>query len=160
MIALNRMGKFKVQSSFSHLRSRLSTRSAYQLVSVALAAVLLLSNCMLASGELTSIDTPQDAGNVSTSFVSAEGSDTRSITTSAAGKLNVITIVSADQGVLTIELLDSSGAVVYAVSSRPQTPVTKSGDVSTDVQGRLRYRVRATGARNGSFQILYQRISS
>ena len=81
-------------------------------------------------------------------------------TTSAAGKLNVITIVSADQGALTIELLDPNGAVVYAVSSRPQTPVTKSGDVSTDAQGRLRYRVRATGARNGSFQILYQRTSS
>ena len=124
------------------------------------AAVLLalsLSGCMLMSGELTSADTPPTGGNVSTSFVSAEGVDTRTLETGAAGTLNVITIVSADQGSLTVELLDPNGSVVYAVTSRPQEPVTRSGSVPTNDAGELRYRVSATGARNGTFQILYQR---
>lgn len=122
--------------------------------------VLLLSGCMLISGELTSADTPVVGGNVSTSFVSAEGGETRTLETGQAGDLNVITIVTANQGALTVELLDPNGSVVYAITSRPQEPVTKSGIVPTDTQGRLRYRLNAVGARNGSLQILYQRENS
>ncbi|MBC8161031.1 MAG: hypothetical protein H7Z42_07410 [Roseiflexaceae bacterium] len=120
---------------------------------------LALSGCMLVSGELSSADTPAQGGNVSTSFVSAEGAETRVLATGEAGELDVITIVSADQGTLTVELLDPAGSVIYAVSSRPSEPVTKTGRVPTDANGQLRYRVSATTARNGSFQILYQRAS-
>ncbi len=118
---------------------------------------LLLSGCMIASGEQTSSDTPENGGNLSTTFVSAEGSEERTLSTGAPGELNVITIVTVSQGSLQIELLDPQGSVIYAVQGRPQEQVTKSGNVPTDAEGRLRYRVSATGARNGGFQILYQR---
>ena len=134
-----------------------SSALRYNMLGVALAVIFALSGCMLVSGELTSADTPAAGGNLSTSFVSAEGSETRTLETGSAGNVDVITIVSADEGTLTVELLDPAGSVIYAVSSRPREPVTKSGSVPTDDVGRLRYRVSATGARNGGLQILYQR---
>ena len=136
-----------------------SSALRYNMLGVALAVIFALSGCMLVSGELTSADTPAAGGNLSTSFVSAEGSETRTLETGSAGNVDVITIVSADEGTLTVELLDPAGSVIYAVSSRPREPVTKSGSVPTDDVGRLRYRVSATGARNGGLQILYQRGS-
>jgi hypothetical protein len=43
------------------------------------------------------------------------------------------------------------------VQSRPDEQITRRGDVLTDEQGRLHYRVIARGARNGAYQLLYQR---
>lgn len=121
---------------------------------------LLLSGCLLVSGERTSSDTPQEGGNLSTTFVSAEGDAERVIETGAPGMLNVITIVTVSQGQLQIDMLDPDGSVVYSVQGRPQDQVTKSGNIPTDDEGNLRYRVIARGARSGGFQILYQRAGS
>ena len=154
------MANGRVQDSgFSIIARRCSIGKNAQPFKVLLVLLVafVLSSCMLASGEVTSADTPAAGGNVSVSFVSAEGADTRSLNTGRAGTLNVITIVSADQGSLTVELLDPSNSVIYAVTSRPGEPVTKSGSVATDSSGQVRYRVSATGARNGNYQILYQR---
>jgi hypothetical protein len=119
---------------------------------------VLLSGCLLISGERPSVDTLPDGGNVSTSFVGAEGSDERSVETGAASAtLNAIVIVEAERGELRVELLNRDGNVAFAVQSRPDEQVTRRGDVLTDDQGRLRYRVIAQGARNGGYQVLYQR---
>jgi hypothetical protein len=90
--------------------------------------------------------------------VGAEGSDERSVETGAASAtLNAIVIVEAERGELRVELLNRDGNVAFAVQSRPDEQVTRRGDVLTDDQGRLRYRVIAQGARNGGYQVLYQR---
>ena len=129
------------------------------LVSLSFALALLLSGCLLVSGERPSVDSSlPDRGNISTSFVSAEGDGERSVETDAAGaKLNAIVFVKAERGELRVELLNPNGDVAFSVQSRPDEQVTRSGGVLTDSQGRLRYRVIARGARNGSYQVLYQR---
>ena len=53
-------------------------------------------------------------------------------------------------------MLDPKDSVVLAIDAQPDESVTKSGNVPTDDQGNLRYRVVARGARNGSFQLLYE----
>jgi hypothetical protein len=122
---------------------------------------LLLSGCLLTSGERLSADTLADGGNISTSFIGAEGSDERSAETGAPGaKLNAIVIVQAERGGLRVELLNADGNVAFSVQSRPDEQVTRRGDVITDAQGRLRYRVIAQGARNGGYQVLYQRAGA
>jgi hypothetical protein len=122
---------------------------------------LLLSGCLLVSGERPSADTLADGGNISTSFIGAEGSAERSVDTGAAGsKLNAIVIVQAERGELRVELLNADGNVAFSVQSRPDEQVTRRGDVTTDAQGRLRYRVVAQGARNGGYQVLYQRVGT
>lgn len=125
-------------------------------MSLALAA-LLLGGCMLVSGEQGSSDVQPDSGNVSSSFVSAEGSQERSLATGRGGTFNVITIVAVQQGDLRVEVLDPSGSVVLAVQGRPNEQVTRTGSVPSDAQGNLRYRVSARGARDGSYQLLFQR---
>jgi len=119
---------------------------------------LLLSGCMLMSGGRTSSDTLPDGGNVSTSFVGADGQQEQVIETGAPRTaFSTIAIVQAERGELQIELLNGDGSVAFAIKGRPEEAVTRSGNVTTDENGRLRYRVSATGARNGNFQILYQR---
>lgn len=118
---------------------------------------LPLSSCMLTSGEQTLADSQPNGGNVSTTFVSADGETVRELTIGAGvSRLQVIAIVEVAQGELRIELLDADGAVVFAVQGRPNQQISRSGFVETDAKGVLRYRVVARGARNGSFQILYQ----
>ncbi|KAB8139678.1 hypothetical protein F8S13_27190 [Chloroflexia bacterium SDU3-3] len=134
-------------------------RAALARAAAALLAALALSGCVLYSGEVSSSDTLAGGGNVSTSFVSAEGSDERQLATGGTGDVDVITIVSAAEGTLTVDLLDPTGAVVFSVSNRSREPVTRSDTVPTDAEGILRYRITATGARNGSFQLLYQRAA-
>jgi hypothetical protein len=112
---------------------------------------------MLISGEQTAADTGPTGGNLTTTFVSAEGVQERTLATGAgAMTMNVIVIVSVQQGELRLEMLDPGGSVMLAVQGRPDEQVTKSGDVPTDNEGNLRYRVIARGARNGGFQVLYQ----
>ena len=127
-------------------------------MSFVLACALLLSGCMLMSGGRSSVDTLPDGGNVSASFVGADGRDEQAVATGAPGAaFNTIVIVQAERGELQVELLNADGSVAFAVKGRPEEAVTRSGNVTTDAEGQLRYRVTATGARNGSYQLLYQR---
>jgi hypothetical protein len=123
-----------------------------------LLCAVLLSGCMLMSGGRTSADTLPDGGNVSASFVGADGLQEQTVDTGAArAAYNTIVIVQAQRGELQVELLNGDGSVAFAVKGRPDEAVTRSGSVTTDEHGRLRYRISATGARNGSYQLLYQR---
>ena len=127
-------------------------------ISFTLLCALLLSGCMLMSGGRTSADTLPDGGNVSASFVGADGRDEQAVETGAPrSAFNTIVIVEAARGELQVELLNGDGSVAFAVKGRPDEAVTRSGSVTTDDVGQLRYRVTATGARNGSYQLLYQR---
>jgi hypothetical protein len=128
-----------------------------QWVSLLLAA-LLLSGCMLTSGGRLSEDAGLEAGNQSASFVSAEGEELRRINTGAPdAALRVIVILEAEQGELRLDVLDAGGAVALSAQSRPDEQVTRSGAVTTDAEGALYIRVTARGARNGGYQVLYQR---
>ncbi len=123
-----------------------------------LLCALLLNGCMLMSGGRTSADTLPDGGNVSASFVGADGRQEQTVDTGAArAAFNTIVIVQAERGELQVELLNADGSIAFAVKGRPDEAVTRSGSVTTDENGRLRYRITATGARNGSYQLLYQR---
>ena len=125
--------------------------------SLVVGLALLLSGCLLVSGEQASSDTLPDGGNVSSSFVGADGVSERTIDTSAlAATLNAIVIVQAERGELQVEVLNPDGSVAFAVKGRPEEQVTRQGNAQTDDQGQLRYRVIARGARNGSYQLLYQ----
>ena len=127
-------------------------------IGLALLCALLLSGCMLMSGGRTSADTLPDGGNVSASFVGADGRQEQAVDTGAARTaFSTIVIVQAQRGELQVELLNADGSVAFAVKGRPDEAVTRSGSVTTDENGQLRYRITATGARNGSFQLLYQR---
>jgi len=120
--------------------------------------VLLLTSCLLTSGERPSMDALPDGGNVSSTFVGAQGNAERTVDTGAKGAImNAIVIVQAERGELRLELLNPDGNVAFSVQARPDEQVTRRGDVLTDEQGRLRYRVIAQGARNGGYQVLYQR---
>jgi hypothetical protein len=120
--------------------------------------VFLLTGCLLTSGERPSMDALPDGGNVSSTFVGADGNAERTVDTGANGAImNAIVIVQAERGELRIELLNPDGNVAFAVQARPDEQVTRRGDVLTDEQGQLRYRVIAQGARNGGYQVLYQR---
>lgn len=123
-----------------------------------LLALMLLSGCLLTSGERTSEDAGPQAGNRSAVFVSAEGGELRSLQVGAPdAELRVIVILEAEQGELRLDVLDADSAVALSAQSRPDEQVTRSGSVMTDAEGVLHYRVTARGARNGGYQILYQR---
>ena len=70
--------------------------------------------------------------------------------------MNVIVILTVQEGELQLEILDPQDSVTLAVQGRPGEQVTRSGTVATDERGDLHYRVTARGARNGGFQVLYQ----
>ena len=90
--------------------------------------------------------------------MSAEGSDDRSVATGlGATTLNVIAIVEVEQGELRLDVLRPDGGVVIALQSRPNEQITRSASIPTGADGLLHYRVVTRGARNGAFQILYQR---
>jgi hypothetical protein len=127
------------------------------------AAVILffLQACMLASGERTSTDVRPDAGNVTYTFLGAEGSEVYTVPLGDGGALlQVIAILELQQGEMRLELLNAGGSVAFAVQSRPGDQVSRSGMVRLDENGVLRYRVVARGARDGGYQILYQRVES
>jgi hypothetical protein len=127
--------------------------------SLVAALALLLSGCLLTSGEQISADAQPAGGNFSTTFVSAEGGAERTIQTSAGpATLNVIAAVRVQQGELRLEMLGPDGAVALAIQGRPDEQVTKIGKVPTDNEGNLHYRIVARGARNGNIEVLYQPI--
>jgi len=118
---------------------------------------LLLSGCLMMSGEQTSADAQPTGGNLSTTFVSAEGGQERTIETGAGPTmLNVIATVKVQQGELQLEVLAPNGGVVLSVQGRPDEAVTKLGKAPTDSEGKLHYRIIARGARNGSYEVFYQ----
>lgn len=127
------------------------------LVLPALLLPLLLSGCLLLSGEQTTIDLVEGTGNLSSSFVSGEGQELRLVQVGANdSELQVIAIVAVESGDLQVELIQPDGAVAFVVAGRPDVQVTRSGAVRTDAQGQIRYRVTARGARNGAYQIFVQ----
>lgn len=118
---------------------------------------LLLSGCLLLSGEQTTIDLVEGTGNLSSSFVSGEGQELRQVPVGAsAAELQVIAIVAVESGDLQLELIQPDGAVAFVVAGRPDAQITRSGAVRSDEQGNIRYRVTARGARNGAYQIFVQ----
>jgi hypothetical protein len=112
---------------------------------------------MLMSGKQELIDTLPSSGNISTSFISAEGvkDGTISVGTPSA-RVNVIMWVQVQQGEIRLELLDSANTVALSLQSRPGEQITKVGEVLTDERGQLPYRITAQGARDGSYEVLYQ----
>jgi hypothetical protein len=129
----------------------------WSVVALTCCLALLLSGCLMMSGEQTSADAQPGGGNFSTTFVSAEGGAERTIQTGVGpATLNVIAAVRVQQGELRLEMLGPSGAVALAIQGRPDEQVTKIGKVPTDNEGILHYRIIARGARNGSIEVLYQ----
>ena len=126
---------------------------------VVVCCVPVLAGCLLMSGAQQSADRAEDAGNVSVQFVSAEGTEERTVT-AADGETTLLVTVFArsEQGQLRIEVLDPQGSATLVIEGTPEEQVARA-TVATDANGVLRYRVRATGARRGSFQILYQPAS-
>jgi hypothetical protein len=128
-------------------------------VALACCLALLLSGCLMVSGEQTSADAQPTGGNFSTTFVSAEGGAERSIQTGAGpATLDVIAAVRVQQGELRLEMLGPDGAVALSIQGRPDEQITKIAKVPTDQEGNLHYRIIARGARNGSIEVLYQPI--
>lgn len=126
----------------------------------ALFSVLSLSGCFLISGANQSADSTGEGGNVYVSFVSAEGNDTRVVQTNfPAQTLDLTVFVRNERGQIRIEVLDDRGSVALSVEGTAQEQV-RPGQVRTNAAGEFRYRVRATGAQRGEFQILYQPTGS
>jgi hypothetical protein len=116
----------------------------------------LLAGCLLISGGLASTDRADDAGNVSLQFVSADGTETRQVLAADdATDLLVTVFARVERGQLRIEVLDPQGSVVVVVEGTPNEAVAR-GVVPTDTGGNLSYRIRASGAQRGSFQLLFQ----
>ena len=115
-----------------------------------------LSGCLLMSGARQSADRPGEAGNVSVEFVSAEGTEVRQVQAAdAATELLVTVFAHAERGQLRIEVMDPQGSVALAIEGTPEERVGRA-TVPTDAQGMLRFRIRATGAKRGGIQLLYQ----
>ncbi len=115
-----------------------------------------LASCLLLSGPQQSADRAEDAGNVSVQFVSAEGNELRQVVAAdGAARLDVTVFARVERGQLRIEVLDPRGSAVLVVEGTPDEQVGRA-TVPTDAAGNLRYRIRATGAQRGGFQLLYQ----
>ncbi len=113
---------------------------------------------MLISGEASVADTQGNGGNISTSFVSAEGQEERTFSVADGPvTVQVIAIVAVESGDLQLDILQPDGALVFSIAGRPDNQITRSGQVQADEQGQVRYRVVARGARNGSYQLFFQR---
>jgi hypothetical protein len=116
----------------------------------------LLSGCFLIAGEQASNDNTPDGGNVYVTLVSADGSEVRSVPTEFRDQpLGVFVSARSEQGQLRIEVLNPDDSVVFVVDAQPSEQYN-DGTVLTNTAGKFRYRIRATGAQNGEFQILYQ----
>lgn len=118
--------------------------------------VLSLSGCFLISGPVQSADSTADGGNVYVGFVSAEGTRTNTIKTNFPSQELEVTVFAQNQrGQMRIEVLDGQQSVQLTVEGQAQEQV-RPGRIQTNAAGEFSYRVRATGAQRGSFQILYQ----
>ncbi len=118
--------------------------------------VFFLSGCFLISGAVESTDSTPDGGNVYVGFVSAEGNDTRTVTTNFPNQTLEVTVFAQNQnGQMRVEILDTQNSVSLVVDGQAEEQA-RVGTVQTNAAGEFRYRVRATGAQRGAFQILYQ----
>ncbi len=121
-----------------------------------LVVMQFLTGCLLIAGDQQSADRAEDAGNVSVRFVSAEGTEVRQVLAAdAPSSLDVTVFAQVERGQLRIEVLDPQDSVVFVVEGTPEEQVGR-GTVPTDAAGNLRFRIRATGAQRGGFQLLYQ----
>ena len=121
-----------------------------------LALVPELAGCLLLSGPRQSSDRTEGGGNVSVQFVSAEGNETRQVQAADTETTLTVTVFArVERGQLRIEILDPQGSVVLPIEGTAEEKVARA-TVPTDANGILRYRIRATGAQRGGFQILYQ----
>jgi hypothetical protein len=119
-------------------------------------SALTLSGCLLISGANQSADSTGEGGNVYVSFVSAEGNDTRIVQTQFPGQILDLTVFARNErGQMRLEVLDERGSVMLSLEGTAQEQV-RPGQVQTNTAGEFRYRIRATGAQRGEFQILYQ----
>jgi hypothetical protein len=140
----------------SVLLCRAAARASWRLLSLGL-LLLMLSGCMLISGETTAVDIQDGAGNLLTSFVGAEGSGERLFELGMPdAEVRVIVILGVESGDLELSLIEPDGSVAFVVTARPDAEVTRSGAVRTDALGRLRYQLSARGARSGAIQIFVQ----
>ncbi len=157
MLAPNRMVNHRLARSDRPLLAGVRSEPIAAAHLLLLLASLLLSGCLLISGEQSAQDTQAAGGNLSTTFVSAEGSEKRFFEIGGEERyIHVIGIVSVRSGDLGIDLLDETGSVLFSINSRPGESITRSGRVKIDQEGRLNYQIRALGARDGMFQLLYQ----
>lgn len=127
---------------------------------VALVVLLLgVAGCYLASGERTTL-LPADSfgrGEVSGRLVSADGSTTREIEVGPANVAVAVELtVEVERGELTLEILSPEGTPVLAAAARYGRAGRTEGVVRTDEAGRLRYRLSAREAGNGSYAIRYR----
>src|SRR5579859_7017798 len=97
----------------------------------------LLSGCMLISGEQTTSDSQSNGGNVSTTFVGAEGATDRFLATGGSGQVTVLAILGESSGKLRLEVVAPDEAVVFALDAVPDQQISRSARVATDGQGRL-----------------------
>lgn len=119
-------------------------------------SALLLTGCFLISGPVESSDSTPDGGNVYVGFVSAEGEDIRTVTTTFPNQTLEVTVFAQNQrGQMRIEIMDVQNSVALTVEGQAEEQA-RVGSVQTNAAGEFRYRVRATGAQRGAFQILYQ----
>lgn len=115
-----------------------------------------LSGCFLIAGEQSSGDTTTDGGNVYSTFVSADGTEVRSVPTDFRDQQLLVTVSARNQqGLLRIDVLNSDNSVVFTVDAQPSDQ-TKRGVVATNAAGEFRYRLTTSGAQQGEFQILFQ----
>ncbi len=117
---------------------------------------LSLSGCLLIAGQQASIDVTADGGNVYATFVSADGVEVRSVATEFRNQpLTVNVSARTAQGQLGIEVLNPDDSVAFVVDAQVEDQFNR-GTVTTNGAGEFRYRVRASGAQDGEFQILFQ----
>lgn len=135
--------------------------STIRIALIGILASLFLAACMLISGDRLSADVRPDSGNVTRTFLGAEGSEEYAIPVgNGAAKVQTIVILEVQQGEMRLEMLNAGGSVAFAVQSRPGDQVSRAGVVRLDETGTLRYRVTTRGARDGGYQILYQRVQN
>jgi hypothetical protein len=118
---------------------------------------MLVSGCMLVAGRSEAFEEREASGSFEVSFVSAEGSEERLLETGMPGELNVGVAAQVERGELRLELLDAEGQVVLRVVGDGDGSYVGRGPLATDRAGRLRYRVHARNARDGSYAILIER---
>lgn len=140
-------------------RNRRRLRHSFARMILCALLFIFTSACMLVSGDRVSMDIQPDGGNVTRTFLGAEGNEEHTLAIGGgATTLQVIVILEAQQGEVLLEVLNAGGSVAFAVRSRPGDQVSRSGLVQLDATGTLQYRVYAHGARDGGYQILYQRV--
>lgn len=118
-----------------------------------------LAACYLVSGERTEEATPNPLGEgrLEVHFVTADGQVDREIRIGVAEVPVLVDLtVQAQQGELTLALLDSTFNPVLTVTGRYGLEGRGSSVVKSDAEGRLLFRITANEAREGAYLVYYQ----